>query len=503
MFASRPTPNETGSIYPRSKSTSPTSTRSPRIELVSSIERSRSNLQARHFEASLPRHPNLLKQYSRLPFATRLVFEEIQVNVNLMNLTIIPWHEVEQQSKPVGYLQKLWEREIQPESWPEVITLGSLRLVRQLHDSISVVSLASSPEYLYAFKSTVENLVYVYHELKFLLAAPPHPNVMPRPEYIVTQRCAFGGKQGVVGFLLPYYPMGAIRDILPARVRADALPVTQKIKWCIQVTKALIHVHEQGGAFYSDLRPDNVLLAAFTNAEGQRMERIVLCDFEQRGNWHEWCPPEILHRQHAENIRACETVLPARWQRLIDAYRPANPSPPPSFVESKNLAWFSLSPTAQDKAMAFSLGLFIYCVFEGLSNVRVNIANAYSHDPDIEFPNFRRTPAAVQTLIHQCTADAPEWPENAHVLSPPRAARVIRIRDRLYGARYQASGCTVDVVEDVLQTGLRWWATEMERAESFLDSEAWRSQDFGCERPSLRSVLSSLEEIEASLQGQS
>ncbi|KAK5702416.1 hypothetical protein LTR17_022343 [Elasticomyces elasticus] len=415
-----------------------------------------------------------------------------------MHLTVVPWHDVEQQSKPVKSLQKLWERDIQPESWPETIALESLRLVRQLHDSVSVVSLASSPTHLYAFKSTVEDLVYVYHELRFLLAAPPHPNVMPRPEYVVTRRSVFGGKQGVVGFLLPYYPIGAIRDILPARARANALPVRQKIEWCIQTTMALIHVHEQGGAFYSDLRPDNVLLSAFRDADGQCSECIVLCDFEQRGNWHEWCSPEVLYRQYVENIRSCKAALSTRWQRLIDAYSPASTAPL-SPLESKNLAWFSLSPAAQDKAMAFTLGLFIYCIFEGLSNVRVNIANAYSHDPDIEFPAFRRTPAVVQTLIHHCTADAPEWPENVHALSPPRVARIIRIHDRLYGAQYQASGCTVDVVEDVLQTGLRWWATEMERAEDFLNSEAWRRQDFGRERPTLRSVLSSLKDIEASL----
>ncbi|KAM0268545.1 hypothetical protein ACHAQH_009951, partial [Verticillium albo-atrum] len=44
----------------------------------------------------------------------------------------------------------------------------------------------------------------------------------------------------------------------------------------------------------SDLRPDNVLL--------DDKDNVVLCDFEQRGNWHEWSAPEVLFRQYMENI---------------------------------------------------------------------------------------------------------------------------------------------------------------------------------------------------------
>lgn len=68
----------------------------------------------------------------------------------------------------------------------------------------------------------------------------------------------------------------------------------------------------------------------------------------------------------------------------------------------------------------------------------------------------------------------------------------MRIEDKLHGAKYQNSDSKTDIQGDVLQTGLIWWTTELKRAESFLQTEAWRNQDFGRERPTLHIVLSSL-----------
>ena len=84
-------------------------------------------------------------------------------------------------------------------------------------------------------------------------------------------------------------------------------------------------------------------------------------------------------------------------------------------------------------------------------------------------------------------------------LHPPRVPHVIRIRDRLYGARHQAPQCMADVVDGFLQTRLRLWAKETERAESFLDSEARKTQAFGRERPNMRSIIPSLQDIESLL----
>lgn len=447
-------------------------------------------------ESHCRRHPNFFEEYLRLPFGSRLVFEDIESDAEQMKLVVIPRREVEQQSKTVASLRTLWAGIIPQESWPQAVPLGQLSLVRQLHDSISVVNLAKVPKQLFIFKSSADNLDFVYHELKFLLSTPPHQNMMPRPPFLVTKRASFGGKQGVVGFLLPYYPLGSIRDLLPNRSRAGVLSVQDKCDWCIQVTSAIIHVQETTGRFYSDLRPDNVLLATQSDRDGRSTEHAVLCDFEQRGNWHEWCAPEVLYRQYAVNLQNFSRIgtVPERWQMLIGAYLPYSRTRS-SAIEAKNTAWFSLSPASQEKAMVYSLGLFIYCVFEGVSNLRVNIANAYRHDPDIEFPEFRRAPADIRELVRRCTIDSPDWPENRDTLLPPRSSRVIRIHDKLYGARYQSSGCLGNVVEDVVETGLVWWTTELERAENFLKTEMWATQEFGRERPLLREVLLDLEQL--------
>jgi hypothetical protein len=48
---------------------------------------------------------------------------------------------------------------------------------------------------------------------------------------------------------------------------------------------------------------------------------VILCDFEQRGNWHEWSSPEVLYRQYIENIRSNKTIRPGdRWYDLVELY---------------------------------------------------------------------------------------------------------------------------------------------------------------------------------------
>jgi hypothetical protein len=460
---------------------------------------------SRHLCQALDAHcqpnPAFLEEYSRLPFATRLVFERIESNVARMELIVIPWHEVESQSKSVPQLQLFWERDLSPEKWPETICLSRLQLVRQIHDSVSVVRIASVPNVLFAFKSTVENLEFVYHELKFLLTIPPHSHVMPPPPFVVTKRSSINGKEGVVGFLLQYYPSGSIRDLIVRNSSDDCISMGSRLRWCSQITSALVHVNEKGGTFYSDLRPDNVLLSTTTSQEGEVSDRVILCDFEQRGNWYEWCAPEILYRMYAESIRSTvasqKITLQDRWQRVIESYAQGTISPK-NAVEAKNRAWFSLSRRSQEKAMVYSLGLFVYCLFEGVSNVRVSIANSFRRDPHVEFPVFQHTPRPLQDLIRQCTIDSSEWPENAKDLLPKRTKPMIRVGDKLYGAKFQAGDYNADAKDDVLQTGLKWWATELERTESFLHSEAWKCQDFGRERPTLRDVLCSLEGMKLS-----
>ena len=455
---------------------------------------------SRHICRALDYHcaenPDFFRLYQTLPFGSRLMFESISADVRAMPLSIVPAHDLERQWLSIDSLCKLWGKDISKDSWPAALNLDQLRLKSQLHDSITVVNLVvdsrhSASEDL-IFKSSTTDPKFIYHELKFLLTSPPHPNLMSRPLYVVTKKCKFGGKHGVCGFILPYYPLGSLRDVLPMRAHTGSLTFEQQMRWSRQIVSALIHIRKVAETFYSDLRPDNVLISDSTRKDCQE---IVLCDFEQRGNWYEWCAPEILYNMYAENLRTCPS--PAAQSFLAEHVQETCLQNGP---HGSNSPWFSLSPESQEKAMVYSLGLLLYCIFEGLSNPRNNLANAWPYEPDIAFPEFRCTPPFMQDCIKRCTADAPEWKlEAERSLSGIKIRRVWRIDGRLYPSRRPCEVMDVeDTVEAVWETARTWWASELQNAQVFFESDEWRYDRCGRERPTLLEVLEILKITETS-----
>lgn len=459
------------------------------------------------------RNPSFLQEYQGLPFGSKLVFENVAANVKAMTLTVVPAHDLERQLLSVSSLQNLWGETVPGHSWPQVVDLGRLRLKRQLHDSISVVSIKIGNSCVsnenFVFKSSTNDPRFVYHELKLLLTNPHHVNLMGPPLYIVTKRCNFGGKHGVCGFILPYYPLGSIRDVLPVETASGTLTFMQRLNWSRQIVSALIHIREVTGTFYSDLRPDNVLLSKI---ETHGRDDVILCDLEQRGNWHEWCAPEILYRMYAENLRAHPSSAARGYlpQELIAKHLQnnifSNHTETQIFKTGPhggNPAWFSLSSSAQEKAQVYSLGLLLYCIFEGVSNPRVSLANAWPCDPDVEFPEFRRTPDIIRHCIRQCTVDAPEW-ESEDERSPMKPSvhsglgRVTRVDGRLYPARRGDTDRDASHIADaVLATAKAWWENELRRTKRFFENEDWRTGHMGKERLTLREVLAMLDRVEA------
>lgn len=486
----------------------------------------------RHLCRALDYHSDIIPgfwgNYQALPFGSKLVFENITGDVKNMTLSIVPAYDLEKKSLSVVSLQRLWEGEVPRENWPEIIDLNRLRLTRQIHDSISLVYIAEhhreSINEDFIFKSNTNDFKFIYHELLFLLRTPPHANLMTSPKYVVTKTSCFGGKRFVCGFILPYYPLGSIRDALPFRTLHGTLAIKHQLKWSRQVTSALIHIQEYGKTFYSDLRPDNVLLSAALPSISQPSddcEDAVLIDFEQRGNWHEWCAPEILYRSYLEQVRLClhspssSSPEVLRWQNLVH-FPPEHTSPgissdsshlhhekksgsyhPDTYGQSTNVPWFSLpSACAQEAAQVYSLGLFIYCVFEGLSNCRISVANAYPCEPDVEFPLFtQRTPEDVRILIRKCTVGAREW-ERAERHVP----RVVRIGKRLFPEGKIVSclnGSEEHETENIWDTATLWWKNELARTESFMHHAQERLDRYVRERPTLREVLIMLEQAGA------
>ncbi|KAL2826071.1 kinase-like domain-containing protein [Aspergillus cavernicola] len=453
---------------------------------------------AKHLCRALDHHcaqnPGFLKQYLKLPFGSRLIFEDITPDIADMRLEIERDYVAETDMKTVQSLQQSWS-DVTPDDWPPTVDINDLRLVRQLNDTVSLVETHDQTPAI--FKAVSDSSHHLYHELRFLLSSPPQPHIMPRPLAVVTKKSAFGGKQGVIGVLLQYFGAGSLRDILPARQRAGTLPNSVKLRWCRQVASALAHLH-QAGTFYSDLRPDNVLLDSGEN--------VVLCDFEQRGNWYEWCAPEVLYRQYAENIRARlpDRTINSPFDRLLKGYARSHTLSPSNCytatenpIEVRNRAWFALPPVAREKAVVYSLGLFIYSVFEGMSNVQHNLANKFPIEPEVEFPTFRRTPEAIKKIIQRCTVDVPDW-EAAGLQS--ESSRLIRVDGLLYPVTQpNLERDTRRTFDTVMATSLRFWNIELARAEKFLESPEWETGNFGRNRPSLRDVVEALESLPGDL----
>ncbi|KAK0615152.1 hypothetical protein B0T17DRAFT_476251, partial [Bombardia bombarda] len=439
-------------------------------------------------------HPTFLEGYQRLPFGSRIIIADVVVNIAQAKLEVEPNYSLEGAATSFPVLKQLWTNEIATDQWPPAIDIFSLRTVRQVHDSVTLVRIEEfidRPElegHLAIFKSGTDEFHHMLHELKLLLTIPPHPNIIGQPLAVVTKKCGFGGKQGVFGFLIPYLPAGSIRDILPAVRADDPLAVRRGLKWCKQLTSALIHVWKEGGTFYSDLRPDNVLLnAPDTSASGSPDYDVVLCDFEQRGNWHEWCAPEILYPQYLENLRNNRRRFKdSTWDSVIEAYtRYRPPVSGETRVSSRNRPWFSLSKENQEKAMVFSLGLFLYCVFEGLSTVSPSLPYSFSSDPDIAFPQFRRTPVPIRELIERCTADSPLW--RAEDVRPKR---IVRKEGLLFSDYCVDSECLPrQTAHTVLSTARQSWSYELEKARQFFETDQWKAQIFGRDRPTLKEVM--------------
>jgi hypothetical protein len=82
-------------------------------------------------------NPNFEAVYRGLPFGSRIVFENLAVNVRDIRVQIVRTHYLERQLLSCATLQRLWN--LSADNWPEIIDIRQVQLCRQLHDSVSVV----------------------------------------------------------------------------------------------------------------------------------------------------------------------------------------------------------------------------------------------------------------------------------------------------------------------------------------------------------------------------
>lgn len=456
-----------------------------------------------YWSSSLPAFKTL---YLSLPFGSQIVVEELSIDpiATAATIHLVPNYAVEQAMASLDDLRQIWRRDIQ---WPATIDTTSLSFRSQIHEAITLVTIPSSADATreYVFKSLLRDQKYLYNELKMLLTLPPHPNIISRPVHIVTHKCRFGGKRGVAGFILEYYPLGS----LAAYLSSPSTSLSDRFRWARQITSALAHVN-QAGAFYPDLKPDNIVLrqAIISEEEGGcgcHTDDAVLLDLEQRGGWFSWSPPEVAYAEYLEILaarapddaaaRAAEfaTALRGYYAQPDCAPQPvrgkgdeekkkryADHSPPSSAENGFSAPWLALArlrdggagrggggtlATLLERAQSFMLGKLLWCVFEGRSVVRCGVDHELLRDPDPEhagaraFPEFAETPDAVRGLIRACTAGAAEWEGKGRGLVLRRGSLVPAAWDG--EGDWPGAGETAEIAR-------LWWTAEVEAAKQFL-----------------------------------
>ncbi|KAK4205207.1 hypothetical protein QBC40DRAFT_49706 [Triangularia verruculosa] len=483
--------------------------------------------------------------YKNNPFGSRIILEDFGYHIESIKVTIAATFTVEEQLlKPRDLVDSVGL----PEGLiPDAIDISTLSIVQQLHDSVCLVRIRRGQEdaqRLWIFKALTSNAKYLIRELRNLLLMEPHPNVVSKPKYLITKYCRFGGKTAVVGFILPFYANGSLRDTVPLLHIHGLLKPKMQIMWAKQLASAVLHIRERGKIYYPDLRLDNVVLTAAGD--------LVMVDFEQRGVWCEFAAPEVnaityVHtlavdqpeedqpdmgyggqatlppgegsmtldkasddklgddapeaedsRLHGQFDRSKEQTN--RWISILDRLLPdwqaleadEKWTPLPHGYTSYNIPWLALDAVEQEAAEVYMLGRVLWCLFEGqCAPQHAAVWQSYRREPDYEFPEYRHTPRQMRELIDGCTKGRRET----------LSKLVTRAGSRIVLRRKNSEVDLNCTPIEVLDAARDWWRVEVEEAERFLakreelkDRGEWDGNPY--KRLRLMEVVSRLDEYE-------
>ncbi|KAK5658456.1 hypothetical protein OQA88_1845 [Cercophora sp. LCS_1] len=429
----------------------------------------------RALETWSARLPNFQREYESLPFGSQILVGRIDADVEVMaaDMHLYPSYDVEENMLTPAALKDMWQVTL-----PQQVDLEDVKFQSQLHEAISLVTIRSTAETnpdttptTFVFKSLLRDQRYMYNEFKNLITLPSHPNIVPTPPFTVTKRARFGGRRGVIGFILPYYPLGSLKQYL---LSTPPIPLETKIEWCQQITRALIHINSYG-CFYPDLKPDNVVLW-----ENDRKLDAVLIDLEQRGGWYSWSPPEVGYVEYLELLASAAPEQNVRDEygglvkRRIPKWKVT--SQQDRYVNLQggfSMPWKCLKEEEREKAQVFMLGKLIWCVFEVTPWVRCGIDHEVLRDEGsgVGFPVMGdEVPRKVRELVKACTNGAREWERGV--------GGVLKVEGRNLVVR---GGGDVGVVTK------EWWAEEVRKSKEFVEGGK------GWERPTFEEVLRVLE----------
>lgn len=420
--------------------------------------------------------------YNDLPFGSRIVLENITTDIKEVRVQVVKTHFLERQLLSCESLQSMWGFS---SPLPELVDLSEVHLLRQLHDSVSLVRLRNQS---YILKALTSHPKYLYHELKVLLTLPPHPNIVSRPAHLILKQCKFGGKVAVIGFTLHYHRKGTLRDCLTFRCLQNSLRLDDQLAWAIQITEALRCIRNAGN-FYCDLRLDNIVL--------DDNDGVVLIDFEARGVAFSASAPEINYLEYIYSVATDvdEEMFPfGTREKYKQLYRRmvhgrSIPRPGESYKNPRlgySVPWQYLDEKEREAAEVYMLGRVLWCIFEGVGSPEKTAMVQHLHENELEFPQWGRTPQHIRDLIERCT----RFQEKQGYKKLP----VIR-SEKLLVVRGAEQGRDPDEVQEVAKL---WWQTELKTAEVFLEQRLTSEADpdsipFG--RPGLDDVLLELKHM--------
>ncbi|KAK7907868.1 hypothetical protein PG985_015171 [Apiospora marii] len=423
--------------------------------------------------------------YRRTPFGTRLVFENLSLDIRQIHVKIGPNHYLERQLLSVPQLAAIWGQEFR---FPDEVDFFDVDVVKVLHDSVCLARIQGQ---LYIFKALTSGAKYLYHELKILSTTPPHSNVIPRPVHIVKKTCHFGAKKAIAGFTTVYQPKGSLRDILPQARIHDQLHAAKQFKWSIQLTTAIKHLRDTTGTYYPDLRLDNVVLSA--------NDDIIMVDFEQRGVWCEFAAPEVNSVEYVRLVAVEERIAEDVREKYLDIlselvpnYARLEDDQYTNPEDGYNLSWVCLSPIEQEAAEVYMLGRVLWCIFEGVSGPqKAAIWQSYRLESDLEFPEYQRTPPELRDLIDRCTRGRRET-----------LSRMVQRQGSILVLRNQPA--TEQTHDGVRAAARAFWEDELQVAEDFIALRSrekaggtWKDNYY--DRPTVREVLAELERLREKL----
>lgn len=453
---------------------------------------------------------SVASMYQDEPFGSWITFDSLNLDIRNIKIAVAPATDLEMTFIKLPELAATIG--VPQEVVPEAVDISRLSIAQQLHDSVCIVTIkdgGDEPGRKWILKALTSDTKYLYCELRNLLQMEPHPNVIAKPEYLVTKRCEFGSKVAVIGFILPFHPNGSLRDRLPLLRMHGLLTLDMRLKWANQLAAAVLHVRERGGIFYPDLRLDNVVLSTSGG--------LVMVDFEQRGVWCEFASPEVNSiaymriiakdgmlgdvddddREEEEGVVVHEETR-ARYHGIMNQLLPGwvqleindkyDLHKNPYGYKSYNVDWLALDELEQEASEVYMLGRVLWCIFEGQSAPQpAAVWQSYRREPDLEFPAFRETPEQLRPIIDACTKGRRRTLSSA----------IVRVGSKLLLRTEDGKIKDDSTPVKVLDAARDWWREEVRVAERFLEERRekkergeWDGNPFG--RPTLRQVVQAL-----------